>query len=581
MIEDILKDIIQESKNQDNNNQTERNFIETILDKIYQFLNKSGQPVHTIAIGILRVNTFDMYYRGRLLDKFAEMFGAMSYDSTIAGRACELYKTEGKTYLHLYSRKKIIEEFELASKELMKLGLEEEAQALRKRGGTTIDQGVESFLLIPISFGEDVIGIFTISSIKESDKKHIFGENIEQKFVPIAQMLSLMLYIEKISYDKAEEMGRLLISSIDGKDEYQATHSSNVRTIIDMFIDELSWDKELRERAENLGLKLTVDRIEKLRLAALLHDMGKVFVPSKILRKSNLSKKEILVRKMHPYLTYNILAKSKTLRDIADIASMHHALYFIPVDRKNLDDYTKIETDIICYPFDRWEQNKFAPESQIIALADVLNAIVRSRPGGKGLSLSKALEIIEADDYKFHGGLKDIFLTIVRRVEQNLAKGKYLPQQAVEYRDCLWLEDSDKEKKKEDEQWSELHKFLDKIKFNNLGIISVMDWEDALPLLEENIKIDNKSIQLTKVQNKHIILSIINIPKEEGFIWISNLFDYLKSLSFKGKIAFAFIGKRGHAADIQKIYESLQNGLKDIKNEPVHCYLDPQMYTCK
>ena len=53
-----------------------------------------------------------MYYRGRILDKFAEMFGAMSYDTTIAGRACELYKTEGKTYLHLYSRKKIIEELE-------------------------------------------------------------------------------------------------------------------------------------------------------------------------------------------------------------------------------------------------------------------------------------------------------------------------------------------------------------------------------------------------------------------------------------------------------------------------------------
>lgn len=573
MIEELLKDILQGSKKQGTDTPTQRIFIETILDNIYQFLYKSGQPVHTVAIGILRGNTFDMYYKGRILEKFAEMFGAMSYDTTIAGRACELYKKEGKSYLHLFSRKKIIEEFELASKELRELGLEEEAEALRKRAKATTDQGVGSFLLMPLSFGGDVIGIFTISSLRESDEKHILGEDIEQKFAPIAQMLSLILYMKKISYDKAEEMGRLLISSIDGKDEYQATHSLNVRTMIDMFIDELSRDKELRERVEGIGFKLTVDRIERLRLAALLHDIGKVFVPSKILRKAPLNSEELLVRKMHSYCTYNTLIRSKTLRDIADIASMHHARYFIPVE--------KFESNLIGYPFDRLGQNKFAPESQIIALADTFNSIVRSRPDRKGLSVSEALEILEKDDHKFHGGLKDIFLTIVRRVEQNLAKGKYLPQLAEEYRSCLWLGKSDKERKKENNRWTELHKFLDKIKFNNLGIISVMDWKDALFLLDEDIKISNKPIQLTKVQDKHILLSIRNIPKEDGFMWINDILNYLKSLSFKGKVAFAFIGKRGHIADIQKIYESLQKGLKNIKNEPVHYYLNPEMYKCE
>jgi HD-GYP domain-containing protein (c-di-GMP phosphodiesterase class II) len=581
MIEDLLKDILQGSKKRDTDTHTQRIFIDEILDNIYQFFYKSGQPVHTVAIGVLRGNTFDMYNKGRILEKFDEMFGAMSYDTTIAGRACKLYKKEGKSYLHLFSRKKIIEEFELASKELRELGLEEEAEALRGRAKATIDQGVGSFLLIPLSFGEDVIGIFTISSIRESDDKHFLGEDIEQKFIPIAQMLSLILYMEKISYDKAEEMGRLLISSIDGKDEYQATHSLNVRTLIDMFIDELSRDKELRERVESIGLKLTVDRIERLRLAALLHDIGKVFVPGSILRKSELSKEEILARKMHSYCTYNILTRSKTLSDIADIASMHHALYFIPVDKKDLDDYTKIETDVVCCPFDRVSQNKFAPESQIIALADVLNAIVRSRPGGKGLSLSKALEIIENDEYRFHGGLKDIFLIILRRVEQNLAKGKYPPQLAEEYRSCLWLEESGKKSKKESNRWAELHNFLDKIKFNNLGIISVMEWKDALLLIDNDIKINNKPVQLTKVKNKHILLSMRSIPKEEGFIWINNLLNYLKSHSFKGKIAFAFIGKSGSVADIEDIYCSLVDGLNNIKNEPVHYYLNPKMYKCE
>lgn len=573
MLEELLADIYHEFKTQETETPNEQLFIETILDNIYQFLYKNGQPVHTIAIGILRGNTFDMYYKGRVLQKYAERFGAMSYDTTISGKACELYKKEGKTYLHLFSRKKIIEEFELASKELRESGLQEEAEALRRRAKTIIDQGIGSFLLMPLSFGKKIIGIFTISSLKESDEKHILGKDIEKDFIPLAHMLSLILYMEKISYDKAEEMGRLLISSIDAKDEYQATHSLNVRTLIDIFIDELSRDKELRERVEGIGLKLTVDRIERFRMAALLHDIGKIFVPSKILRKYGLSEEELLVRKMHSYLTYNILAKSKTLKDIAEIASLHHARYYIPIE--------KYESNLIGYPFDRLGQDKFAPESQVIALADTLNSITRSRPDREGLSLPEALDIIEKLEYKFHEGLKDIFLTIMRRVEQNLAKGVYPPQLAKEYRECLWLKKSDKEKKKGSDRWTELHTFLSETKFNTLGIICAMDWEDAAFLLDKDIKIKNKPVQLTKVQDKHVLLSIRNIPKEEGFIWINNVFECLKNLSFKGKVAFAFIGRNGRVADMQEIYDSLVHGLKDIRNEPVHYYLNPEMYKCE
>ena len=581
MINKLLENIFEEFKTHSTEHPTEQFFIETILNNIYQFLYKAGHPIHTIAIGILRGNTFDMYYRGRIVKKYAEAFGAMSYDTTIAGKACELLKKEGKPYLHLYSRKKIYEEFEKASEELKQAGFNEDAELLKKRAKTTVDQGIGSFLLIPLSYGNKVIGIFTVSSLKETKNTQILGVDIKKHFLPITQMLSLILYMEKISYDKAEEMGRLLISSIDGKDEYQATHSSNVRTMIDIFIDELSRDRELRERIESLDFKLTVDRIEKLRLAALLHDIGKVFVPSNILRKSDLNAEEILIRKMHSYCTYNILSKSYTLKDIADIAAPHHALYYIPLNQKNLDEYTQIETKYISYPFDRVGQEGFSPETQIIALADVLNAIIRARPGRKGLSLSEAMRIIENDNHRFHEGLKDIFLTIVRRVENNLEKGKYHEEQAEQYRDCLWLDNPTKKKKIEGDIWTELHAFLEKIDYNTLGIITVMEWRDSKPLHKTKITMQNKPIQLTQIQDSHLLLSIRDIPKEEGFIWINILFDTLQQLSFKGKIAVAFVGKNGHVASIQEIYKTLVNGLNDIKNEPVHYYLSPKMYKCE
>jgi len=575
MLDDLLRDIYQESKKQKIKTHSEKIFIETILNHIYQFLYKRGQPVHTVGIGILRGNTFDMYYSGRLLKKYSEIFGAMSYDTTIAGRACELYKNNRQYYLNLFSKKKILQEFDLASEEFKKLGLEDEAESLKKRGTVTIDQGIGSFLLMPISFGDEIIGIFTISSLNETDSKKFLGEDIEKNFIPIAQLLSLILYMEKISYDKAEDMGKILISSIDAKDEYQATHSLNVRTVIDIFIDEISRDKELRERVESIGFNLTVDKIEKLRLAALLHDIGKIFIPNEILRKSRLSKEELLIRKMHPYLTYNILMKSQIFMNIAEIASLHHARYHIPSE--------KIESSVIGYPFDRFGQDKFIPETQIIALADTLNSMVRIRPDRKGLSLSEALDLIEKLENKFHEGLKNIFLTILRRVEKNIKNGKYPPFQEYNYRKCLWINQPKQKRKIDANKWNDLHEFLDKIKFNNLGILSLIEWSDAPSIFksDKEIKIKNRKIHLTKIKDKHILISIRNVPNEEGFIWISNIYDFLKNNSFKGKISFAFIGNSGCEGEIEDIYNSLINGLSQIKYEPVHYYLEPILYKCK
>ncbi|KYK24686.1 hypothetical protein AYK25_06090 [Thermoplasmatales archaeon SM1-50] len=580
MIEELLKAIHQELKNKEITQQSEQKFIRSVLDNIYLFLYKSGQPIHTIGLGILRGNTFDMYYRGRIFDQYAQLFGAMSCDTTIAGRACALYKKEGKSYLNLYSKKIINQEFSVASDYLKNHGLSEEAESLKKRAQTTLDQGIGSFLLIPITFGKEVVGIFTISSMKETTADKFLGENIDEKFIPIAQMLGLILFMEKISYDKSEEMSRLLISSIDAKDEYQATHSLNVRTMIDMFIEELSRDKILRERVENIGFKLTVDKIEKLRLAALLHDMGKVFIPSNILRKSSLNSEEMLVRKMHSYCTYNILVKSKTLGDIADIASMHHARYYLPVNTDGLDEYAKGETGCVCYPFDRFAPDMFLPESQIIALADTFNAIIRSRPDGKGLSLQQAIDIIEKDESKFHGGLKDIFLTIVRRVNQNLTKGVYPPNQAKEYRNALWLDEPKQKIKDENISLLELKKYLFMVKLNNLGVIALMQRNEVEKLLDKDIKIKKKIVKFFSIDKEHVVLALINIPKEEGFIWIKHIFDYFKNQSFDLKLSFSLISNSGYDAGIEKICSSLRDGLNLIRNEPVHYFLHPEMFKC-
>ena len=569
MIDKLLIDILKESRKDDDIEPTERSFIESILNNIYHYIYKSGQPVHTIAIGILRGNTFDMYYKGRIQEKFAEVFGAMSYETTIAGRACEKFKTDLQPYLNLFSKSEIIKEYTLASKDLLSVGLDEEAEALQKRAMMTIDQGVGSLLLIPLVFGKNILGIFTISSMNEFNPEEMLGNSIEKVYLPLSYMLSLLLYMEKLSYDKADEMSRLLISSIDGKDEFQTTHSSDVRIMIDIFIDELSRDKALRNRLEGMGFKLTVDKIKQLRLAALLHDMGKIFVPSEILRKGKLDKNELLIRKMHSYYTYNILRNSRTLGEIADISSKHHARYFIPLDL--------YEKHFIGHPFDKVGQDTFNPESQIIALADTFNSIVRDRPDREGLDFHDAITILERDKHKFHSGLKDIFLTIIKRVEKNLADNSYSPEIAEKYRQSLWLK---KEKKKTDTkkgQWFDFNIFLSKIKYNTLGIVSIFKGNDMKSKLLQDINLNDKPVYLTNIDDTHLILSIIEVPKEEGFIMIFSILEYLKKQGIRGKVAFTFVSKNGQIVKIPDMLNLLLNGLNEIKNEPVHYYLHPEM----
>lgn len=569
MIDKLLIDILGESRRDNGIISTERLFIESILNNIYQYIYKSGQPVHTVAIGILRGNTFDMYYKGRIQGKFAEVFGAMSYETTIAGRACEEFKTNNLPYLNLFSKSEIIKEYNRASKDLRSLGLDEEAEALQDRAMMTIDQGVGSFLLIPLVFGKNILGIFTISSMNEFNSEEMLGNSVKNVYLPLSYMLSLLLYMEKLSYDKADEMSRLLISSIDGKDEFQTTHSSDVRIMIDIFIDELSRDKALRSRLEGMGVKLTVDKIKKLRLAALLHDMGKIFIPSEILRKGKLDKNELLIRKMHSYYTYNILRNSKTLGEIADISSKHHARYFIPVDL--------YEKHFIGHPFDKVGQETFNPESQIIALADTFNSIVRARPDREGLDFHDAIEILERDNHKFHNGLKDIFLTILKRVEKNLSDKYYSPEIAEKYRQSLWLKKEEKKANTKKGQWYDFDVFLSKIKYNTLGVVSICSGKDMKSKILKDLHFNDKPVYLNNFDDTHLVLSVIEVPKEEGFIMIFSILEYLKKHGIGGKVAFTFVSKNGQLVKIPAMLDLLIAGLNEIKNEPVHYYLHPEM----
>ena len=127
--------------------------------------------------------------------------------------------------------------------------------------------------------------------------------------------------------------------------------------------------------AETMGLP--ADRVQLVRRAALLHDIGKLSVSNAILdKRSVLSASEWEAVHQHPRITLLILERVCSFREMSVIAGEHHE-----------------KLDGSGYP-DRLIARDLSRESRIIAVADVFGALTEDRPYRAGLSLEDTLSIM-------------------------------------------------------------------------------------------------------------------------------------------------------------------------------------------
>lgn len=129
--------------------------------------------------------------------------------------------------------------------------------------------------------------------------------------------------------------------------------------------------------ARQLGL--SSDRVQLVRRAALLHDIGKLSVPNTILdKKTRLTEAEWRVVEKHPGLTRQILELIGPFREIAIVAGEHHE-----------------KLDGTGYP-NRLLSADISIESRIVAVADVYSALSEDRPYRAGLTHEEIMPIIRA-----------------------------------------------------------------------------------------------------------------------------------------------------------------------------------------
>jgi HD-GYP domain-containing protein (c-di-GMP phosphodiesterase class II) len=155
---------------------------------------------------------------------------------------------------------------------------------------------------------------------------------------------------------------RMLAAAIDEKDPYTRGHSDRVAKYSMML-------------GQQLGL--SAEDLDRLRIASLLHDVGKIGVDDRVLKKPGaLTPEEFVIMKQHPTKGANIMRPVAQLKDMLPGIELHHE----HVDGRG-------------YPYGL-KGDDIPLMARIIAVADTLDAMTTHRPYQSALELSDALRHI-------------------------------------------------------------------------------------------------------------------------------------------------------------------------------------------
>ena len=135
--------------------------------------------------------------------------------------------------------------------------------------------------------------------------------------LPMIFVVFAVGYLTFSSYGQLREAHeatiRGFIKALEAKDLYTRGHTERVAYFAQLI-------------GEELGYRGT--RLERLRIAALIHDVGKLAVPRDLIRKSGrLTDDEYAEMQRHAHMVEDILAEVEFLRPMVEIASNHHSRY--------------------------------------------------------------------------------------------------------------------------------------------------------------------------------------------------------------------------------------------------------------
>jgi putative nucleotidyltransferase with HDIG domain len=176
-----------------------------------------------------------------------------------------------------------------------------------------------------------------------------------------------------------------LVSTVEARDPYTYGHSRKVNTYAVAL-------------AEAIGL--SPDEVSNVSTAALLHDIGKIGVPDKVLNKrGKLGREDWEAIKSHPRLGANIVGNIPNLVPCVSIILYHHERW-----------------DGSGYP-EGLKGEEIPIGARILAIADSFEAMTSARPYHPALSIEEVIKALrQGAGLQFDPKLVEVFIGIVEAV---------------------------------------------------------------------------------------------------------------------------------------------------------------------
>lgn len=239
--------------------------------------------------------------------------------------------------------------------------------------------GIRSAIGCPIPDGEaHPFGVLLVYS----KVPNAFGESEVQLFESLAQEIGFGLRsierqhkLDDEIHEKQQTQERLadalkatieaMARTMEWRDPYTAGHQKRVASISTAIAKQMGWDD---------------NAVQALYMAAMVHDIGKVAVPSEILTKpTRLTDLEMQMVQGHVESGYQILKDIPFPWPIADMVRQHH-------ERLDGSGYPHgLKGDQIC------------PEARILAVADTIEAMATHRPYRPARGLSAAMDEVRSE----------------------------------------------------------------------------------------------------------------------------------------------------------------------------------------
>ncbi len=193
--------------------------------------------------------------------------------------------------------------------------------------------------------------------------RHVeFWLGMDDMFVQNALISMLPKVSQELDYKQIRGISQIFSRIIDAKSPFTGSHSRGISDKTGFICQYYEFDDTT---------------YWKMRIAADLHDLGKLAVPNSILDKpAKLNREEFTVIQSHPFYTRKILELINGFEDITEWASNHHE-----------------KLNGTGYPFGRG-QDSLDFNSRILACVDIYQALTEDRPYRKGMDHDEAMKIM-------------------------------------------------------------------------------------------------------------------------------------------------------------------------------------------